>query len=960
MPDNFPFATIAAAALANFGPVMAALGLAGGKQSGPEYLPLNPKRDDHTPGSFSINRNSGFWMDAADNAKGGDLISLAAYLQGCSQIEAAERLAGPLGIQTPERRKRATGPADGVAKANVPAAPIKPAQAAARPADEGVCLQPVPADAPPAPTLHPRHGAPTARWIYSDANGATLCHICRFEPAGERKQFSPLSLWKMPDGRLVWKWKAPPEPRPLLGLDRLAAQPAAVVVLTEGEKARDAAARLLPDAVAMCWQGGALAVDKADWGPLAGRVVRLWPDADEPGDQAMRKVCKRLQEIGAADVRTVNLDALAQIAGEAEGVPTLTPGEPLNAGDDAADLVARGWQAGHVALLIEGGIFLAEAANEHGAPSEGAALETPAPTPAPKEAEAPRRGFRLDDKGVWFVDVKDGEQGTPRWICTPLEVLAKVRDPHNCGWGLLVQFADPDFNPHREIIAARHFNGEGLEATGMLLDRGLKIAPKGRPLLLEYLMTANPKKRARVTGRTGWHDSEDGGAFVLPDRAFGRGGEEWIFESDSPSGNTYRQKGTLAEWKTHVARLCVGNSRLVFAVSLAFASPLLHPAGAESGGFHLRSNSSDGKTTALRVSASVCGGPDYMQRWRATDNGLEALATQHCDAPLLLDELAQIDPKAAGECAYMLANGTGKTRAGRTGGMRAQAGWRLLFLSAGEIGLAQHMAEVGKQVRAGQELRLAEIPADAGAGMGLFENFHEIGHGADFAKALDQATRKYHGTAWVGFLTRLLCEPAEEISSILHKGIHLFEQRFLSEDASGQARRVASRFALVGAAGELATSWGLTGWDAGEAMKAAGVCFKAWLSNRGGEGNQEERAMLGQVREFLRRYGESAFTDLDRSSMNDTHAPVRSDRAGWRRHDSVKDEVHFFVSNEAFRSRVCKGQDPGAVGRLLIAKEFAVSGTENGRPWLVKESVTGEGRPRVVHILPALFEADDA
>ena len=117
--------------------------------------------------------------------------------------------------------------------------------------------------------------------------------------------------------------------------------------------------------------------------------------------------------------------------------------------------------------------------------------------------------------------------------------------------------------------------------------------------------------------------------------------------------------------------------------------------------------------------------------------------------------------------------------------------------------------------------------------------------------------------------------------------------------------------------------------------------------------------MLGQVREFLRRYGESAFTDWERPSMTDTHAPVRSDRAGWRKHDEAKDEVHYFVSNEAFRSRLCKGFDPGAVGRLLVDRGYAERGSETDRPWRVKPSIPGEGRPRVVHILPSLFEAED-
>ena len=71
-----------------------------------------------------------------------------------------------------------------------------------------------------------------------------------------------------------------------------------------------------------------------------------------------------------------------------------------------------------------------------------------------------------------------------------------------------------------------------------------------------------------------------------------------------------------------------------------------------------------GKPTALYVAGSVYGGKSYLQRWRATINGLEALAAQHCDSLLTIDELAQVDPKEAGESAYMLANGAGRLAAG--------------------------------------------------------------------------------------------------------------------------------------------------------------------------------------------------------------------------------------------------------------------------------------------------------
>ena len=189
--------------------------------------------------------------------------------------------------------------------------------------------------------------------------------------------------------------------------------------------------------------------------------------------------------------------------------------------------------------------------------------------------------------------------------------------------------------------------------------------PRAKPALIEYLQTATPKDRARVTNRTGWHDAgPEGAAFVLPDGAIGPNAGAWLFEAEG-GATTFGMRDSLKYWREEVSSLCSGNTRLLFAVSVAFAAPLLYLTGNESGGFHFRSNSSDGKTTALRVAASVCGGQEFMQRWRATDNGLEALAMQHCDAPLLLDELAQMDPKAAGEVAYMLANGSGKARAAR-------------------------------------------------------------------------------------------------------------------------------------------------------------------------------------------------------------------------------------------------------------------------------------------------------
>ncbi|MBI3480339.1 MAG: DUF927 domain-containing protein [Nitrosomonadales bacterium] len=950
---------VAAAALASIERILSRW-LPDGKRHRHEYVVRNPTRSDGKIGSFSINCNTGAWADFADaSAKGRDLVALVAYLEGVKQVEAAKTLAAFLGMDTPKLDPAKCATSDQKKAGNTITSPTQSKQPTATTksaaADTEVCVMPVPDDAPAPPSSHSRHGKPSQRYAYTTAAGAVNFYHDRYEAkkAGERKQFAPLTLWRSVAGKLVWQFKAAPDPRPLFGLPGLLAHPDADVWLCEGEKAAQALAVLLPAYPVLTWQGGAQAVSKTDFSPLCGRACIIFPDNDEAGHKAAAELVKRLQAAGAISVRVLDLAALALTAGWSADISaaTLEAGEPLAAGDDAADLVARGWQAAHFALLQQrGGLFVEAEAQEATAPDE-------ASTPAPK-SETRRRYFLSESDGVYVVEpTKSGEAYcAPRAVCDRLDVLALARDPGNGGWGLLVEFADRDNVKHRLVVPARSFNGEGLEATGMLYDKGLYIAPNGRRAVLDYLQTQSPEKRARTTSRTGWHGEGDELLFVLPDGAIGTATDEWLFDSGAPDASPYKQRGTLKQWRDNVASLCAGNSRLVFAVCSAFASPLLHLIGEESGGFHYRGGSSGGKTTALRAAASVCGSPEYMQRWRATDNGLEALAMTHCDAPLLLDELKQIDAKVAGETAYMLANGSGKARANQSGGARTIARWRLLFLSAGELSLSQHMAEAGKKVHAGQELRMADIPADAGVGLGCFEQLHNKAGGHEFANALAAAMGKYYGTAFPAFVQRALSE-RERLSASLREAQAAFEKAALTHQASGQARRAAARFALVGAAGEFATEWGITGWNAGEAMKAAQVCFAAWLGSYGGEGNQEQRAMLKQVRRFMELHGEARFADFGRPVADDDHAPRVINKAGWRKHDNIKSETEYYVYPEVFKAEICSGMDYKAVARLLIDKGYM---RPDGKHLQPKVALPGEGKRRVFHILPTLWDDENA
>ena len=200
--------------------------------------------------------------------------------------------------------------------------------------ENGELVLPVLANAPDAPKTHPRFGSPTAAWVYRDARGATLFHILRFDPPGERKQFLPLSLWRDAAG-LRWRWKAFPTPRPLYNLDKLAARSDASVVICEGEKSADAAARVFPNCVCITSPGGSQAATKADWSPLVGRRVLVWPDADEPGAKYAATVAGNLHG-QASEVLMIDAMTLASTA------PDDGKHEPEK-GWDAADAIAE-WE----------------------------------------------------------------------------------------------------------------------------------------------------------------------------------------------------------------------------------------------------------------------------------------------------------------------------------------------------------------------------------------------------------------------------------------------------------------------------------------------------------------------------------------------------------------------------------------------------------------------------------------
>ncbi|MFZ3205738.1 MAG: DNA/RNA helicase, superfamily II protein, partial [Pseudomonas sp.] len=424
------FAEVKAAALRSIAQVLARW-LPGGKRvdNGKEYTAPNPTRADKHAGSLKVNLAKGTRADFATGDKGGDLIDLVRYLDGGTDVDACNRLADFLNV-TPS-----STPVPASSKTKTP---------------EWVALLPIPDEAMrKCPPKHRQHGKPSKLWIYKDATGQPMWVLYRFDLGPDadgkpRKVFAPLTWGKnSSDGAYQWRWQGRPEPRPLLRLDELARRSADPVVICEGEKSADAAADLLPHYVATCWPTGTNSWQKADFAPLAGRDVLLWPDNDAPGLTCMDALAGHLRQLGAASVRVLALAVFSQRPGLDGNTPTFAAGGEWAEGGDAADAPAKGWTPAHLAELERTGVLFALAPTTPAAPPAEAPKAKP--TSSRKTATKPNAatvpgGFRVTADGVFYA----GEDGEARPVCSRLEILARTRDDKGHSWGLLVEFDDPD------------------------------------------------------------------------------------------------------------------------------------------------------------------------------------------------------------------------------------------------------------------------------------------------------------------------------------------------------------------------------------------------------------------------------------------------------------------------------------------------------------------------------------
>ncbi|GAF59159.1 putative inner membrane protein [Psychrobacter sp. JCM 18902] len=358
-----------------------------------------------------------------------------------------------------------------------------------------------------------------------------------------------------------------------------------------------------------------------------------------------------------------------------------------------------------------------------------------------------------------------------------------------------------------------------------------------------------------------------------------------------------------------------------------------------------------GKSLSLKLAASVWGNPDrYVKTWRSTDNALEGTASEHNDSFLPLDEISECDPKIVGKTVYMLANGHGKGRSTTTGHNRKAKEWRIIFLSNGEESLQNFMAQAGQKTNAGIEVRVAHIDADAGKGLKTFDSLVLADTSEAQADKINELSHAYHGVAGIAWLEHITTDKTATTATAKQ-----LISDFMSQysDLKAQAHRVAKRFAIVSAAGELATSAGITGWQVGQATTAVMTCLDNWLDNYGRDGEHEQRQIIEHIKAFIEQHGSSRFQPCYKNTRLNFEERTPN-RIGYRNMDTGD----YYFSKETFDS-VCAPFSKKKVLQVLEEADLLLLNQGDRKIYKTPDTLfNGKHRPSVYAVTANILSCE--
>lgn len=518
----------------------------------------------------------------------------------------------------------------------------------------------------------------------------------------------------------------------------------------------------------------------------------------------------------------------------------------------------------------------------------------------------PHPRFDTNNRGVWWINVrtdKDGDivEAEPLLLSDPIDIIGTGQD-NDGAYYRIIKFKDKITRQQKTAALPQAEIADG-KCWGRLGFYGLSIEsnPTKRRKLADYLQKEGSQTAFTITDRAGWHED----SYIMPSGETITATDKdpaIIYNGDTSQAKAYQPNGELTDWQQNIARYAVGNSRLCLALGASFAAPLLSLLNEESGGFHLMGDSSDGKTTAAKVALSVWGKPSgSLLSWSGTKIGFSNTAAARNDGLLVLDEIGQASPHVIGDTVYSVMNGINKVQGAKQGGNRALSRWKVMMFSTGEKTPDSILKHHKGDWNAGQAARLPSIRA--AAQYGIYDTLHGFEDGALLSEHIAQSTEKYHGTAGRLFIRQLL-DDLEQAKQQATERMAAFMATI--PELSGQARRVAKRFAIAAAALELAAP--VTGLPVGVGMAGVKKCFDEWLEANGA-GKHEDRRIIEQAEDFIAQHA------LGTRFMEWSDKSTNKDHAGYRKQEGEK--LELWVIRRVFADEIAQSFDESKVCRVL-------------------------------------------
>ena len=518
----------------------------------------------------------------------------------------------------------------------------------------------------------------------------------------------------------------------------------------------------------------------------------------------------------------------------------------------------------------------------------------------------PHPRFETDNRGVWWINVrtdKDGDiiEAEPLLLSDPIDIIGTGQD-NDGAYYRIIKFKDKITRRQKTAALPQAEIADG-KCWGRLGFYGLSIEsnPTKRRKLADYLQKEGSQTAFTITDRAGWHED----SYIMPSGETITATDKdpaIIYNGDTSQAKAYQPNGELTDWQQSIARYAVGNSRLCLALGASFAAPLLSLLNEESGGFHLMGDSSDGKTTAAKVALSVWGKPSgSLLSWSGTKIGFSNTAAARNDGLLVLDEIGQASPHVIGDTVYSVMNGINKVQGAKQGGNRALSRWKVMMFSTGEKTPDSILKHHKGDWNAGQAARLPSIRA--AAQYGIYDTLHGFENGALLSEHIAQSAEKYHGTAGRLFIRQLL-DDLEQAKQQATERMAAFMATI--PELSGQARRVAKRFAIAAAALELAAP--VTGLPVGVGMAGVKKCFDEWLEANGA-GKHEDRRIIEQAKDFIAQHA------LGTRFMEWSDKSANKDHAGYRKQEGEK--LELWVIRRVFADEIAQSFDEAKVCRVL-------------------------------------------